>query len=253
MFKHAVITIGILLLVGVGMYGAYRIIRPDARSAAAKAESEGNYRAALDGYLTALVRHSERVEIPDVGGAMVGSPSEWQDEVAEALGKLESHSKADTTFMNILSAIGRCTTFVERQNMIRKIETEKLSREKYSEVWAETFFPENVPMHEEQQPLIEKAIKKDFSMVTLTPRRGGFSYEGHVVNLETGTSTPVKLYAGAGTSFPALGGPHALIIRAGASFPTGEVWESPESYISFTVPDSAVLMNIVLETRVERT
>lgn len=247
-------SLGVVFLCGlVGMVSVGSLSCTKDTAAAEKAEREGDYRNALDSYLSILVDRAQKVALPEVGDALAASPEQWQKEVGEVIGTIVRSSRVvDSGFNIALQGIGRCTTFVQRQNMFRRVEREKFALGEYTARWERAFFPQSVPMHAKQRPLVEEAMKKDVSLVRFAPRRKGFSYEGHIVHLKAGYAIPFTLYEESSFSVPLIPGPHAMITLAKASFPTGQVWESSESFIPFEVPATASLVSAIVETRVER-
>jgi hypothetical protein len=159
--------------------------------------------------------------------------------------------KSSVELESVLSGIGRCTTDVENEIFFTNDSVVPANVDLYNVAWRGAFFPTNVTVAGNHQPLVERAIKTDVSLLRITSLRD-FSYRGSLLNLGTLRQTKFFLYPESDVSLLVRPGGYLLIISGEVTFPSGQIWRSPKNVMAIEAPDSATIRSFILKTRVRR-
>jgi len=157
----------------------------------------------------------------------------------------------DSSVRLAMEGLERCSSNVKQITFSTLPVPKPLTLDDYRELWHTSFFPDFVPLHEAQDPLIQTCHGQPVPFVRITARKS-YSYEGFLVQRETGRAVAVSIYYEGSAFIPVRPGRHLLVIRAKTQFASGSTWTSPYSVISLQVPDKAVLYPFTLNTTVER-
>jgi hypothetical protein len=250
--KNLIVTLAViaaLVVVGVILLKPKPVLR-EAKSA----EAQGKYAEAINLYVKALLEKTEGMNLPDKNRSKIVSADEWFKEVQNYMSWVAAPpAPAPDEVAEIVIAISRCTTFVERSHFLTDDSVFTHTQEYTVEAdWRRSFFPKGVTVESAHGPLIRQAMTRGISIVRIAALTS-YVYQASLLDLASWRRTDFTLAPEDEVSLLVRGGRYLLICSSDVEFPNGTLWHSPKSVIPVTVPDSCSLKSFVLKTRVART
>jgi hypothetical protein len=215
-------------------------------------ESTGNMGEAYTHYTQALLEGSPSGKIPDFNRSKFLEPALWKKEVEKyILWVTTGTGRKSANINSIIEGIKRCAHSTSSVNTLFNLKDKELTSEEYLNLWNKTFFAPNVPVNPDHAGLASGNYIRKLSFITIKGTKN-YTYEGALVNEETGCSTGFILYAEGNVTFLAPPGKHILVYRSTAEFPDRKVWRSPYSTVDLDIPEKASLVTAELRTSVSR-
>jgi hypothetical protein len=226
--------------------------RSDPCQTARTAENRGMFDKAQQAYAELLVASAQPRALPDRSQVPTLKPEQFLEQVGGFVDWIRAvPTPPDSLVRLALDGLERCSSSVKQMTFPTLPVPKPLALPDYRELWHTAFFPEFVPLHDIQGPLIGTCHGQALSFVRVTARKS-YSYEGLLVECESGKAVAVSIYYEGSLLIPARPGRHLLVVRAKTQFASGSTWTSPYSVISLQIPDATVLFPFTLNTTVER-
>ncbi|MBD3392897.1 MAG: hypothetical protein GF418_12395 [Chitinivibrionales bacterium] len=249
--KNLIITLTITLALVVA--GIVLLKPKPVLKQARAAEAKGKYEGAIDLYVEALFEKTEGMKLPDRNRSKLVSQEDWYEEVRQYMAWISGPpSPPPEGVSDLIVAIGRCTTFVDKNHFITD-DSVSAYEEDYALAsdWNRAFFPSGVTVEGDHTPLMQQAGERDISILRITALTS-YTYTGALLDLASWRRTDFMLYPEDEVSLLMRPGKYWLICSSEVEFPDGRIWRSPKNVIEVTAPDSASLKTFVLKTRVHR-
>jgi len=250
--NKVIVPLLIVAAVGVAVYFFALKSSSEPLSEAIKLEVCGKYTQAMPFYVKALLSLSEIKAFPTKAQAMTLSPDAWIKELDGYLSWLVAvKSSPPASLSTVTDAIDRCVKHVENYNSASQTAVKKALLGDYQKLWNAMFYPEGKTPPDKQEMVIEKAIDTAMSIITFIGN-ATYSYEGSIVNRQTGKRADFVVYTEGRYSLLAPPGNYVLVVTGKATFGSGQQWLSPVSVLQLAVPGSASLVSITLKTDIKR-
>jgi hypothetical protein len=247
------LSVILLLLVAGAVMLTGRLASSDIKRAARLAAS-GNCDKAVSGYATAVISMTDSRSVPyvpDRAQALNLNPQTWQKPVAELVDWAVSYKAMPANLAAALDAMDRCTTSVLHENFIYGVKMSKVGLDGYKSAWEDMLCPEKASGGSVAVPAIDKAFSSGLSLMSVAGN-SIYSYNVHLINRESGKQTNAAVDCDKVVSFPIKPGRYTVVVESKTMFQKGQAWLSGKEAVPFTIPDSAVIVSVMLRTEVHR-
>lgn len=251
--KNAILLFVALAVVAAGAFFALRLPMITKVNSATKAESEGDYAAALAGYANAMNRTFPGLEVPDVNRSKVLSPGTWKKNMEAYAGWLSgTAANVDPKKRRtLIDAVVRNSARVRNSNFLLEDTAQTLTVENYSRLWQSAFFAKGVEAGSLQIPLAASCFSKAISIIKISALTV-YTYEMTLVDTVTSRRTTFTVYPENTTFILAVPGRHMLICKCWYKPGPDKIWRSSPALLPLIVPEKPSLCSYIVQTRVER-
>jgi hypothetical protein len=252
--KKGILAAFIILVVVAGVIMAIRIRTTADLTAAATAESKGDYKAALTWYCKALNSLFPAQAVPDVNHSKVIPPASWKREMENYAAWISGSSAATIDRSKrdaVCAAVNRNASRVHAENYLSNPSSKRISIEEYRALWNSAYFAPNVAVDSNHASIAASCFGKAVSIIRFSAHTS-YTYEISLIDTSACRSTTFSVYPENSTYVLALPGTHLLICKSIYQPSQTQIWRSEPSFIVVTVPATPSLVSFTLETMVLR-
>lgn len=226
--------------------------KPSMLKEAQRSEQAGNKQKALSQYGAAANELLPSITFPDINRSKIISHELLKKEIEKYFIFITTPIKENPPdVIASMKGIARCAADGHQFNTIAKPVVKKLSPDEYLKEWNRSFFAPEAAIDPSHAALASGNYARNLSVLQINGVKN-YTYEIFLINTATCRGTRCTLYPESSVRFYAVPGEHLILCRSTVTFPSGEIWRSPFTPITITIPSEPSLVTTELRTSVHR-
>jgi hypothetical protein len=252
MNKNVFPVVLFLIIAAAVVFYFTRIRKPSALREAQRSEQAGDKQKALSLYGAAADELLPSIAFPDINRSKIVTHELLKKEIEKYFIFITTPMKeSPPEVIAAMEGLARCSVDDPQFNTISEPKITKLSPDEYLEEWNRSFFAPEAKIDPSHAALASGNYARNLSVLQINSVKN-YTYQILFINNATCRGTRCMLYPESSVRFYAVPGEHTLLCRSTVTFPSGEIWRSPFTPITITIPSEPSLVTTELRTSVHR-